>query len=294
MLNVRLCSSAILLLVISNLALAGGPQVSQGGQAEQHLRRARALESSNDPDAEREYRLAIGARGGRYPRAVRELSWYLQRRLRFSEAASLLEDYISQTPDRDHADDFNELKDLKRAAALQAQIADSEKPVLSDLVEYVNLVSVYGGNKFKDARAYAEKAVSLYPTSSEAYVSLAITMIGSESARRFEVLRKAIELKPDNPEAHRWLGWEYNAGGRLGEAAAAYRKALEVSGGKLVEAWRGLGEVLVSQGKYKEALEAFRNYLKSGRAPRHGEKVIQQKIKELEKVSESRSEKSRG
>jgi tetratricopeptide (TPR) repeat protein len=198
----------IALLILGQTASASNQRSGQYRAAKRHFERAMELDSFNDPRAEQEYRLAIKVRGGAYPDALQQLSFYLQRRLRFSEAAKALEEYISQTPQADHANDLKDLNDLQRAISLQKRINDSEKPALAGLTEFASLVSSYG--KLKDGVAYAEKALSLYPTSSEAHMLLARLLIGpGQQERRYELLRKAVELDSNNPKTHHQLGWFY-------------------------------------------------------------------------------------
>lgn len=274
----------LLLLTFSELALSSVPQGKKAREAKQHLDRARELTLSNDPRAEQEYRLAIEARGGHYPEALQELRFYFQRQLRFSEAAATLEDYIGQTPREDHTDELEELRNLQRAARLQKDINDSEKPALTDLIEFASLVARHG--KLRDSVPYAERAVSLYPKSSEAHILLARSLIGTgQQERRYELLLKAIEIDPSNPKAHHQLGWYYIEMLRGQESIDEFRKALELSNEQLTDAWQGLGWALSQLGQKKEAVEAFRNYLRSGDVPKQYRIKINQQIKKLESSS---------
>jgi tetratricopeptide (TPR) repeat protein len=278
-----LCSMAILLVLFA-VSFCKELQIAKRDDMQQHLDRARALEVVNDPGAEQEFRLALETSGGRDPKVLRVFYQYLARHLRFNEAAVMVQQYLDQISDKNE-DNMHELEDLRRASTLQSNINSSEKPELKDLVEYVNLVSIYGANQFRDARPYAQKAVILYPTSGESYVALAITLIGDDSTKRHELLNKAIKLNPDNAEAHYWLGLEYGSRGHWKEACVQYTEALNTSNGQLAKAWRGLGDALTMQRDYEGALEAFRNYLRIGEVRIRERKEIEQKIKELERAS---------
>lgn len=276
--------SLIVLIIINPMGLAFEPQVKQHSQARRHLNNARELDSSNDPRAEQEYILAIEARSGNYPQALEEFASYLQRRQRFAEAAEVLKEYINQTPQVDHADDIDNLRDLERAATLEKRINASDKPDLSELIEFASLVARYG--KPKEGIPFVEMALDLYPTSSEAQLLLARLLIGSgQQQRRLDLLQKALELDPDNPKTHHQLGWYYIEMLRSQEAADEFRKALKFSNGQLADAWQGLGWALSQLGQKKEALEAFRNYLHAGDVSRQYRLKIKQQIKKLERGS---------
>jgi tetratricopeptide (TPR) repeat protein len=282
----KVFSALVCIVFICSFAMSDQLHNKERGKAKRHFEQARELEAVNDPQAEQEYKLAIKARRRYYPEAQLRLCLYLGRELRFSEAVSILEEYIKQTPRTDHSSHYEQLKDLQRAANLLKQIDSSNSPSLSDLLDFASIVSRYGRNKLRDAIPYAERAVSLYPTSSEAHVILGRLLIGSQQqARRFEILKRAILLDPKNPAAHHQLGWYYIERLNGEEACKEFREALELSSGELADSWQGLGHALVLQGKKKEAIEAFYKYLKSGQVPKHFQEVIEQKIKDLEKKS---------
>ena len=73
--------------------------------------------------------------------------------------------------------------------------------------------------------------------------------------------RKALEIRPDYPEAHNHLGNALAGGGRLDEAIADYRKALKIKP-DFAEAHSNLGNVLARQGRSDEAIVEYRTALK--------------------------------
>lgn len=271
----------VILLVACALPTSGVAQAPREGRAKRHFDRARDLDSLNDAKAEQEYKAAIKARGGHYPEASLQLSFYLGRKGRFSEAAELLQNYIYETPKSNHHADAEEIAELRRTAELQERIQKSEKPDLKDLLDFASLVVRY--QRVKDGVPSAERAVDLYPDSSEAHVVLARLLIGSgQEQRRYELLRRAIELDPKSARAHHQLGWYHIETLRSKEAVDEFRNALELSNAQLSDAWQGLGWALSGLGQNKEAINAFRNYLHSGDVPEQYRIKVKQQIEKLE------------
>jgi Tetratricopeptide repeat len=251
-------------------------------RAAAHLERAAQLAAHRDAKAEQEYRLAIHYRGGNFPEAWLDLSQFLKQHLRFSEAATALQNYLAQTDQKDLADDFEELAVLQRAANLKERIDKSKKATLGDYLELTTIVARYGENK--DALPYAEKAVSSYPESSEALVAVARYLPPDQKARKSSVLQRAIELAPGNATAHALLGWDYFlVRGNAKEAAKQFNKALELTAGQYADAWEGLGRALIVQGEREAAAAAFRNYLRVRKTPSQYDGYIKQEIERLER-----------
>ena len=72
--------------------------------------------------------------------------------------------------------------------------------------------------------------------------------------------RRALELKPDYAEAHNNLGVAFKDQGKLDEAVACYRRALELKP-DYAEAHNNLGNALKDQGKLDEAVACYRRAL---------------------------------
>jgi tetratricopeptide (TPR) repeat protein len=277
----------LLLIIVFLLVPAKESPKQQIKVAETHLQRARDFELDNDPRAEKEYKLAISAKGGNYPEALREFSFYLQRRIRFSEAVAVLQEYIEQTPSEEHADDVEELNELRQAARLKRRIQALKKPLLQDLIEYSRLVSRYADNQSIDALPYAERAVRLYPDNADAYISLARTLVGpGQDQRRCQALKKAIDLGARLPSHYFDLG---NCELILGDwqaAANAFQKTLDLSNGAFTDALEGLGLTFAQLGRKKEAVEALRRYLETTKTKQlrpQVEQHIKRLIEQLEK-----------
>ncbi|HEY7161291.1 MAG TPA: protein kinase [Acidobacteriota bacterium] len=83
--------------------------------------------------------------------------------------------------------------------------------------------------RLEKGSAAANKALELEPTLAEAYVSLAATRELEWDWKVSEKLyRKAIELNPNYPTAHQWLGELLVQDGRIDEGLIESRKALEM------------------------------------------------------------------
>jgi tetratricopeptide (TPR) repeat protein len=254
-------------------------------KAERHFDRAGWLETNGDPGAEQEYKLAIAARGGRYPEAWQGLERVYAAQLRFSEASAALQNYMVLTPKRSHAGDVEELQRLQQAAELQIRISVSEPPSLEDLLQFIPNVMAYGG--LAKATTYGEMAVRLYPNSSMAHLTLARYLPSNDPDQRkkqLTLIEKAIELDPDSSAAHSQLGWYYfSIGGHVEESAREYRKALELSSEQNVDAWYGFAQVLSTKGQNKDAIEAYRNYLRLRKVPSQNDNYVRREIERLQK-----------
>jgi tetratricopeptide (TPR) repeat protein len=278
----------ILLILLGPAALASGRQNARERKAKGHYNRALNLDSSGDTDgAEAEYKLAITANGGAYPRASLQMSFLQRSQNRFNEAADSFEAYVTQTPRRDHTEDLDELKDLRRANALQERVARTDKPNLEDLLELASLVCRYA--RFRDGAPLAERALSLYPASVEARVVLGRLLTGAgQVERQGLILREATQMEPANAEAHNQLGWYYIGMFRDQDAADEFRKTLAASNGRLVGAWQGLGWALSALGELQEAIGAFHTYLRVGNVREEYKPVIYRQLEKLKSAARAR------
>jgi tetratricopeptide (TPR) repeat protein len=280
MMNIRFYLYIALLLNFSSLCYVRAQETEKGRTAKQHFERAEQLAAFRDPKAEQEYKLAIQSCDGHYPQAWFELSRILQRQLRLTEAVTALQNYISQTPQDDHIADAKDLADLKRAIELQNRIDKVNGLSLEEYLEFIPLVAGFGDAK--DALPYAEKALTLYPSSSEANLMLARFLPIEQKARRLTLVKTAIELSPNNPAAHSQLGWYYySPEGDIKKSIQEFRKALELTDGQYADAWQGLGQALTADGQKTEAIEAYRNYLKTRRVPSQYDNYVAREIDRL-------------
>jgi tetratricopeptide (TPR) repeat protein len=251
--------------------------------AERHFDRAGWMAANNDAGAEQEYKLAIDARGGRFPEAWQGLSRAYHGQLRFSEAATAWQNYMALTPERRHEGSVESLQSLRRADVLKSRIDNSKAPRLDDLLQFIPVVVGYGG--LAKATQYGEMAVRLYPNSSEAHLMLARYLPfddPNQKTRQLELIEKAIELEPSSTAAHSQLGWYYFPL-QVDESIREFRKALELSREQNSDAWQGLAKGLAIKGQNKDAIEAYRNHLRLRKVPSQNDNYIKQEIERLQK-----------
>jgi tetratricopeptide (TPR) repeat protein len=83
-------------------------------------------------------------------------------------------------------------------------------------------------------------------------------------------LKRAVEMRPDYAHYLNELAYAYGTLGQWPEALEAYGRAADaadptqgiIEKTERIRAWRGMGYVLVEQGKWEEAAETYRKCLK--------------------------------
>lgn len=283
-------SCLLTLLTASNFVFASAQTRQQENNAKQHFKIAERLDGWNDPRAEQEYLLAIKDTGGNHPKAWSNLAQIFWKQLRFSEAIEALKKSIAQTPLNERSDDYDKqaqiddykiLANLQRALIIQRRIDVALTPALNDLLEFMPLAGLY--TNAEKLVPYAEKAIAFYPGSSKAYLLLAHYIPSDQKAQRTELLRKAVELDPANPEVHTELSTHYFLPLlNYSESIIEARKALELSNGEYAPAWRQLGYSLAASGMKQEAAAAFRNYLRACNPPLQMDANVPRMITRLE------------
>ncbi|MFQ5978414.1 MAG: tetratricopeptide repeat protein [Candidatus Heimdallarchaeota archaeon] len=110
---------------------------------------------------------------------------------------------------------------------------------------------------------FYEKIVADDPNNFEAWNRLAIAnMLANQRKLAIECWKRALELKPKEPDVLNNLGTAFLEDGVVHEALALYRKAVAIAP-EYIKAWQNLGEALLGQEKYEEAIEAFQEGLRS-------------------------------
>ncbi|MHA2231963.1 MAG: tetratricopeptide repeat protein [Candidatus Hodarchaeales archaeon] len=110
---------------------------------------------------------------------------------------------------------------------------------------------------------FYEKIVADDPNNFEAWNRLAIAnMLANQRKLAIECWRRALELKPKEPDVLNNLGTALLEDGVVHEALALYRKAVAIAP-EYIKAWQNLGEAFLGQKKFKEAIEAFQEGLRS-------------------------------
>jgi tetratricopeptide (TPR) repeat protein len=104
------------------------------------------------------------------------------------------------------------------------------------------------------AAAEWRKAIELNPNEAQAHNNLGVML--AETGKPDEAIehyRKAVELSPEYPEAHNNLGEALITKRRLDEAIVHFAKAIELNP-KHASAYSNLGAALAQQGKLQEAI----------------------------------------
>jgi Tfp pilus assembly protein PilF len=111
-------------------------------------------------------------------------------------------------------------------------------------------------------RVYA-KDVATRPSNARARSNLASVLIDQGRPAEAEpLLRDAIRLEPDYPDAYANLGVAYVVEGRTEDALPMFERAIALAP-EYPAIWRNYGETLASVGRYADAARAFRKALPS-------------------------------
>ena len=109
-------------------------------------------------------------------------------------------------------------------------------------------------------KAY-NKAISIKPNYSEAYINLGIALLEQgKHEDAIEANNKALLISPDNAEAFNNLGAILEDQGKLEDAIEAFKKSITLKP-NVARFHNNLGNTLYSQGKLKEAIEAYGSVL---------------------------------
>jgi len=257
----RLLTCLSLIMVLTSVTQA--QESDRAVDCTVHWKRATSYLVSNDDRAEQEYRIAMQDGDKRCVDSMLEFTDHLSRRLRFGEAADILQQYVVKTPRENHEEDLKQIEVFRNAAKIRKRLKNSVIPSLSDLIAYAKLADAYGIRKPEEALPYAEKAVELYPGSLDALMLLVDMLIptSTDNDRVELLLNQAVAIDPDNARVRSTRGWFLLfSRGRTADAEKEFQKALELDD-KDRTAWKGLGYVLMFKGRKKQALSAFAKYL---------------------------------
>jgi type IV pilus assembly protein PilF len=103
----------------------------------------------------------------------------------------------------------------------------------------------------------ASKETQKRVSESEGHYKEGVSFLQTDQQRAFVALQKAIELNPENFEAHYTLGSIYFQRKELPEAEREFRKATDLNRNS-GEAFNYLGRTLLLQGRWSEATEALK------------------------------------
>jgi protein O-mannosyl-transferase len=142
-------------------------------------------------------------------------------------------------------------------AVRQWTISLSDKP--DNPVALCNLgMAMIEKKKFADAESFLKKAIEVRPRYASPHINLGRLYgeLGRPADAESEYGR-AIEISPLNTDARNRLGAFYQSAGRVSQAEDQFRASLDA--GPTLEAWNGLGDVLLLQGRKEDAATAWRN-----------------------------------
>lgn len=97
----------------------------------------------------------------------------------------------------------SELAVAGRADEAKATLASIDESVIKDATPYLNIgISLYNANQAKEAQAYFDKAVTLFPAEADGYYYRGLThlQLGNNDAAKAD-MTKFVELAPNAPEA---------------------------------------------------------------------------------------------
>jgi superkiller protein 3 len=120
--------------------------------------------------------------------------------------------------------------------------------------------------KSEEALADYQKALALDPTCASAHFNLAVASVQAGNFGTAEShYRQALPGRP-TAETHNGLGYTLARQGRMDEAIAEFRKAVDAEP-TFTPAFNNLAEALVKQGKLVEAEDAYRRSLAARPSP---------------------------
>jgi tetratricopeptide (TPR) repeat protein len=121
--------------------------------------------------------------------------------------------------------------------------------------------------KYSDARAHFEKAVTEYPCFARALTQLAVTLIYLRASTQAEApLRKSIQCDPGYYEAHLVLGQLLNMDKRFGESEKVLAEGLRLSPGSW-QFYYQLGIAHFGLGQYDKAEQDYQKVLSFNSTP---------------------------
>lgn len=95
---------------------------------------------------------------------------------------------------------------------------------------------------------------------SKGYYQEGLASLDTDRQKAYVSFQKAVQLNPDNKEAHYGLGHILAVQGKYGQAEQEFRAAISIDE-NYSEAHTYLGQVLISQDRWPEAIAAFRQAL---------------------------------
>ena len=133
------------------------------------------------------------------------------------------------------------------------------EPTVNQILQQA--IASHKEGKIEEAEKSYKKAIELKPDFPEAHNNLGNTLFELSKIDEAETsLKKAIELKPDYAEAHYNLGVTLQNLGRLDEAEKSYKKAIELKP-DFPEAYNNLGNTLNYKGDLVASIDSYKQAL---------------------------------
>ena len=141
-------------------------------------------------------------------------------------------------------------------AAQNYQAYLEKKP--DDATVHFNLGYAYTAlQRPADAQSEYQKAISLDPKMTGAYLNLGLTLLPGDPGAAVEPLEKAVELSPDQVQPRLFLGAALERSGRLAPAIEQYQAAAKLDA-KDYDVRCALGSALLAAGRASDAEPQFR------------------------------------
>ncbi|MCX7942140.1 MAG: tetratricopeptide repeat protein [Dictyoglomaceae bacterium] len=159
------------------------------------------------------------------------------------------------------ADDYKLQGKLLKAISLYEELLKEIKDFeLSQWIR-ITLADLYLWIKdYEKAKELLKKSIDLEPNNPLYYYLLGFTYIAENDINFAKInFLKALEMSPENPEYLRGLAWAEYVSGNLERAEILLKKVLDLDSGNTA-ARDNLIEVFIKEGKLKEAEEEIKNF----------------------------------
>lgn len=266
----------------------------QPDNAEAHNHLGFILENQGKlAEAEAAVREALGLKPD-FADAHKHLSFLLGNQGKLAEAAAAAKEALKLNPnDAQTRRNLSIIQKYQNSPGQKMPVAKLGKPSklasqkLKDASDYNSLgFTFWKQNKLVEAEVILREALRLQPDYPEAYNTLgAILFSLGKLAEAEKAARKVIASRPDYPEAYTNLGAILHNQGRLSESEAALIHAIALKP-NYAEAHKNLGVVLKNQGKLAEAEAAFRDAIAC--QPNYAE--VYKHLGELKKYSDPKGD----
>jgi tetratricopeptide (TPR) repeat protein len=188
------------------------------------------------------------------------------------EAVSETKGLLKGQPDLDTLESAAKIYDKAKRYSEEAKVLDEAEKLAMSREEKENLAFLRGAmyertKKYEASEAEFRKVLALNPDDSGAlnYLGYMLANRGLKLEEASQLISKALKLEPDNAAYLDSLGWAYYQQGKLTEAEAPLRRAIEKMG-EDPTVHDHLGDLYLKQGKTKEAIAQWQTSLQRYRA----------------------------